>query len=224
MNQPTPSACPPSRLPRRRSLLVVAAGALVGSMLPAAPVAAAGAIEQLRAFAESTRSATGEFTQQLQRKSRQAAPVSRGVFSFARPGRFRWDIQEPYAQLIVTDGKKLYFYDKDLKQVTIRAAGDVIRATPAAVLFGGGDIGEAFRLEEKGERDGLHWVEATPKLPDSGFERIRVGLRDGLPLQMEVTDAFGQLSRFTFTRISRNEPVPEDAFVFTPPPGVDVIE
>jgi outer membrane lipoprotein carrier protein len=187
-------------------------------------VDAAGAIEQLQSFASSTRSATGEFTQQLQRKSRQAAPVSRGEFAFARPGRFRWEIREPYEQLIVTDGKKLYFFDKDLKQVTIRAAGDVIRATPAAVLFGGGDIGEAFRLEEKGERDGLHWLEATPKLADSGFERIRVGLRGGLPLEMEVVDAFGQLSRFTFTRISRNAPVPDDAFSFTPPPGVDVIE
>lgn len=188
------------------------------------PAAAAGAIEQLRQFADGTRSATGEFTQQLQRKSRQAAPVSRGEFAFARPGRFRWDIREPYAQLIVTDGRKLYFYDKDLKQVTVRAAGDVIRATPAAVLFGGSDIGEAFRLEEQGERDGVHWVEATPKLADSGFERIRVGLRDGLPAEMEVTDAFGQLSRFTFSRIQRNAPVADDAFRFTPPPGVDVIE
>ena len=98
-------------------------------------VDAAGAIEQLQSFASSTRSAIGEFTQQLQRKSRQAAPVSRGEFAFARPGRFRWEIREPYEQLIVTDGKKLYFFDKDLKQVTIRAAGDVIRATPAAVLI-----------------------------------------------------------------------------------------
>jgi outer membrane lipoprotein carrier protein len=214
----------PFRLRVRRGLIGMSAACLLALLLPASPASAVGAIEQLRAFAESTRSATGEFTQQLQRKSRQAAPVSRGEFAFARPGRFRWEIREPYEQLIVTDGKKLYFYDKDLKQVTIRAAGDVIRATPAAVLFGGSDIGEAFRLEEKGERDGLHWVEASPKLPDSGFERIRVGLRDGLPLEMEVTDAFGQLSRFTFTRISRNAAVPDDAFNFTPPPGVDVIE
>ena len=133
MIRPVTSVRRPSRLPLRRGLLGIAAAALLGTLLPTAPAAAAGAIEQLRAFAESTRSATGEFTQQLQRKSRQPAPVSRGEFAFARPGRFRWDIQEPYQQLIVTDGKKLYFYDKDLKQVTVRAAGDVIRATPAAV-------------------------------------------------------------------------------------------
>lgn len=205
-------------------LAALAAVVALHGLAFAAPAVAAGAIEQLQAFAASTRSASGEFTQQLQRKSRQAAAPSRGEFAFARPGRFRWDIQAPYRQLIVTDGRKLYFYDQDLKQVTVRQAGDVIRATPAAVLFGGTDIAQAFRLEDKGERDGLQWVEAAPRLADSGFERIRVGMRDGLPAEMEVIDAFGQTSRFTFTRIARNEPVKDELFEFTPPPGVDVIE
>lgn len=194
-----------------------------GALLPAA-AAASDSIEQLKAFSGSTRSARGEFTQQLMKQSRSAAPAARGEFAFARPGKFRWDIKAPYQQLIVTDGGKLYFYDKDLKQVTVRQAGEVISATPAAVLFGGTDLDRAFTLNDQGAKDGLLWVEAIPKLGDSGFERIRIGMRDGLPAEMEVKDAFGQINRFTFTRISRNADVSDSDFSFSPPPGVDVIE
>jgi outer membrane lipoprotein carrier protein len=190
----------------------------------AAPASAAGAIDQLKAFSQATRSARGDFQQQLVKQSGQASAPAKGEFAFARPGRFRWEIQSPYQQLIVTDGSKLYFYDKDLKQVTVRQAGDVISATPAAVLFGGADLDSAFALAEAGENDGLQWVEAVPKVADSGFDRIRVGMREGLPAQMEVKDAFGQVNRFTFTRISRNAAVPDEDFRFAPPPGVDVIQ
>ena len=188
-----------------------------------APAFAAGAIEQLKAFSSTTKSARGEFSQQLVKRSGQPAPAAKGEFAFSRPGRFRWEIKSPYQQLIVTDGKTLYFYDKDLKQVTVREAGDVISATPAAVLFGGAELDKAFSLKEEGEQDNLQWVEAVPKVADSGFDRIRVGMRDGLPAQMEVMDAFGQVNRFVFTRISRNATVPDSDFEFTPPPGVDVI-
>ena len=211
-----------SRLARVLTGHVVLLLALSGSM--ASPAVAAGAIEQLKAFSKSTRSARGDFQQQLMKQSGQASAPAKGEFAFARPGRFRWEIQSPYQQLIVTDGSKLYFYDKDLKQVTVRQAGDVISATPAAVLFGGADLDSAFALAEAGENDGLQWVEAVPKVADSGFDRIRVGMREGLPAQMEVKDAFGQVNRFTFTRISRNAAVADEDFRFAPPPGVDVIQ
>ncbi|MBA3477201.1 MAG: outer membrane lipoprotein chaperone LolA [Lautropia sp.] len=208
-----------------RCLLTAACG-LGGLLAATAPSSAlaAGAIDQLKEFSRTTRSARGDFTQQLIKQSGQAAAPARGGFAFARPGRFRWEIQSPYQQLIVTDGSMLHFYDKDLKQVTVRKADDAISATPAAVLFGGADLESAFSLKEEGERDGLQWVEALPKVADSGFDRIRVGMRDGLPAEMEVKDAFGQVNRFTFTRISRNAAVADSDFSFTPPPGVDVIQ
>jgi outer membrane lipoprotein carrier protein len=205
----------------------MAAAALVLGLfftVASVPAEAAGSIDQLKAFSRTTQSARGEFQQQLLKQSGQASAPAKGEFAFARPGRFRWEIQSPYRQLIVTDGRKLYFYDKDLKQVTVREAGEAISATPAAVLFGGADLDAAFTLKEEGEREGLQWVEALPKASDSGFDRIRVGMRDGLPAEMEVRDAFGQVNRFTFTRISRNAAVADGDFNFTPPPGVDVIQ
>jgi len=202
--------------------LLALLGVLGAAVAP--PAHAAGAIEQLKAFSRATQSARGEFSQQLVKRSGQASAPAKGEFAFARPGRFRWDIRSPYQQLIVTDGRQLFFYDRDLKQVTVRPAGDAIGATPAAVLFGSTDLDTAFTLEEAGEREGLSWVAAQPKAADSGFDSIRVGMRDGLPATMEVKDAFGQVNRFTFTRISRNAAVSDGDFSFTPPAGVDVIQ
>lgn len=204
----------------RRRLLAGAGLAALG--LP--PAARAAAIDQLRQFAASTRSARGEFTQQQVRANGRAGETARGTFAFARPGRFRWEINAPYEQLIVTDGERLHFYDKDLRQVTVRRSTDAIGATPAALLFGSNDLDGAFALKEAGESDGLEWLEALPKAKDSGFERIRIGFRAGLPEAMEVRDAFGQTTRFAFRAIERNPVLEPAQFRFTAPAGVDVVQ
>jgi outer membrane lipoprotein carrier protein len=201
----------------------VLAAALLAAMLPPRSADAA-AIDQLRAFAVSTRSARGQFTQQQVRSGGRPAEVSAGSFAFSRPGRFRWEVQQPFEQLIVTDGERLHFYDKDLRQVTVRAVGDAIAATPAAILFGANDLDASFELQEAGSADGLEWLEATPKQKDSGFEKIRIGWRGGLPEAMEVRDAFGQTTRFAFTKIERSPALDPGLFRFVPPKGVDVIQ
>ena len=182
-------------------------------------------IAQLRRFATRTPAATGTFVQtQLAGGGRGGAARSSGSFVFARPGNFRWEIDKPDPQLIVTDGKKLYFYDEGLRQVTVREASEAIQATPAAVLFGVGDLDEAFKLSEVGQYNGVAWVEAVPRSADSGFDRIRIGMREGLPVVMEVVDAFGQINRFEFSNLSTNERIPAERFHFKVPAGVDVLE
>ena len=171
-------------------------------------------IAQLRRFATRTPAGGG----------RGGSARSSGSFAFARPGNFRWEIDKPDPQLIVTDGKKLYFYDEGLRQVTVREASEAIQATPAAVLFGVGDLDEAFKLSEVGQYNGIAWVEAVPRSADSGFDRIRIGMRDGLPVVMEVVDAFGQINRFEFSKLSTNERIPAERFHFKVPAGVDVLE
>ncbi|MFN9776010.1 MAG: outer membrane lipoprotein chaperone LolA [Burkholderiales bacterium] len=209
----------PSRALRRVAAVVATAA------LAAWPgLAPAGAIEQLREFATATKSARGEFSQQQVRSSGRAADTASGTFAFSRPGRFRWEVAVPYEQLIVTDGERLHFYDKDLKQVTVRKVGDAIAATPAAILFGSNDVDASFTLRESGVVEGVEWLEAIPKAKDSGFDRIRIGFRGGLPEAMEVRDAFGQTTRFAFRSIERNPSLDPAMFRFTPPRGVDVVQ
>ena len=186
--------------------------------------AVASAIEQLRNFATSTGSARGEFLQQQVRTNGRTGEASSGTFAFIRPGRFRWEVLKPIEQLIVTDGERVHFYDKDLKQVTVRKVTDAVGATPAAILFGSNDLEANFTIKDLGTSDGVDWLEAVPRSKESGFDRIRIGFRTGLPVAMEVLDSFGQTTRFVFRAIDRNPKLDGALFRFTAPAGVDVVQ
>jgi len=205
----------------RRAFVALPAAMLFGAGF--AP-AHAGGLDQLRAFLGDTRSARGEFTQKVLRADGSVAESSSGEFAFSRPGRFRWDVRRPFEQLLVADGQRLHFFDKDLNQVTVRRLADALSATPAAILFGDSDLERDFTLRELPPRDGLEWIEAVPRNKDAGIERIALGFRDGLPGTMEVGDAFGRTTAFEFRAIARNAAVPPEAFRFVAPKGVDVVE
>lgn len=208
---------------RRR--FVAALPAVAALALGVAPTAArAAALAQLRAFLADTRSARGEFTQKVLRTDGSVAESMSGDFAFARPGRFRWEVRKPFEQLLVADGQRLWFYDKDLNQVTVRQLSDALASTPAAILFGDADPERDFRLRELAQRGGLEWVEALPRSKEAGFERIALGMRDGLPVSMEVADAFGRTTVFDFGAIARNASPAPELFRFVPPKGVDVVE
>ncbi len=182
---------------------------------------AVSAIDQLRAFVTNTASASGRFEQTG--ASLGADEASRGEFAFARPGRFRWEVTEPYPQLLVADGKDVYFHDVDLNQVTVRPMSGALGATPAAILFGTGNIDDRFEMTDDGEQDGVHWLMAVPREKEAGFERIRIGFANSLPAAMEVLDAFNNTSRFRFSGLRPNPALDEQVFHFEIPPGTDVV-
>lgn len=190
-----------------------------------AGTAHAAALDQFKSFVSGTKSAKGEFTQQQQRKSTngKATPASSGSFVFARPGKFIWNYQKPYEQLLQADGDQLYIYDKDLNQVTVKKLGNALGSSPAAILFGSNDLEKNFTLSEAGTRDGLEWLNAVPKARDTTFEQISIGLRDGIPQAMELKDTFGQTSVLKFTNFQRNPSLGAQQFKFEIPKGADVI-
>jgi outer membrane lipoprotein carrier protein len=193
--------------------------------LPAAANAAA--LDQFKSFAANTKAARGEFVQRQIKSadgSQRAGVESAGSFLFARPGRFIWTYQKPYEQLLQADGERLYIYDKDLNQVIVRQLGDALGSSPAAILFGSNDLEKNFTLKEAGSRDGLEWLEATPKTRDTTFERIGIGMKDGVPRAMELRDTFGQVSLLTFRNIEKNPAIKADQFRFTVPKGADVLQ
>jgi outer membrane lipoprotein carrier protein len=190
----------------------------------AVPVCAgATALEQFKSFVSSTRSAKGEFTQR-QVKDDKLSKASTGTFVFARPGKFIWTYQKPYEQLLQADGEKLYIYDKDLNQVTVRALGDALGSSPAAILFGSNDLEKNFTLKEGGSKDGLEWLEATPKAKDTTFDRIGIGLKDGVPQAMELRDSFGQVTQLSFGKFEKNPAMAAQQFKFVVPKGADVFQ
>jgi outer membrane lipoprotein carrier protein len=186
-------------------------------------LAEAGAIDQLHQFLQGTRTLKAEFVQAVIGKSGRKPQQSSGIVTISRPGKLRWEIQKPSPQLIVGDGEKIWIYDAELKQVTVRPAGKAIGGSPAALLAGKNDLENNFSLAEVGQVEGLNWVEATPKVGDSGFEKVRLGFAGADLRAMELYDSFGQTTVIHFSKLERNPVLPSASFKFTPPPGADVI-
>jgi outer membrane lipoprotein carrier protein len=201
---------------------VRAAWLLAGLLLVPALACAAG-VERFQAYLRSTQTASADFEQQVFDREKKLVQRSRGSFTLQRPGRFRWSYAQPYAQLIVGDGKRVWIYDEDLNQVTVRAMAKALGSTPAALLAGAADVERAFELSDAGARDGLEWVEAKPREREAGFERIRLGLGTVGVQAMELTDHFGQTTVLRFSNLARNPRVDPDAFRFVPPKGADVL-
>ncbi|MGV7246955.1 outer membrane lipoprotein chaperone LolA, partial [Caballeronia sp. M23-90] len=147
-----------------------------------------------------------------------------GTFTFARPGKFIWSYEKPYAQILQADGDKLYVYDKDLNQVTVRQLGNALGASPAAILFGSNDLDKNFTLRDAGVKDGIDWLELTPKAQDTQFQQVGIGFRNGNLEAMELHDVFGNVTLLTFSNIEKNPPLKANQFKFVVPKGADVID
>jgi outer membrane lipoprotein carrier protein len=208
-----------------QKLLKMTMSALALSLAFAA-AAEASALAQFKTFVGSTKAARGEFTQRQVKKNEggKAAAPSTGTFVFARPGKFIWTYVKPYEQLLQADGTDLFIYDKDLNQVTVKKLGDALGSSPAAILFGSNDLEKNFTLSEAPARDGLEWLNATPKAKDSQFQQISIGLKDGTPAAMELRDSFGQTSILAFTRFEKNPNLGAEHFKFVVPKGADVFK
>jgi outer membrane lipoprotein carrier protein len=185
--------------------------------------AQAAAIERFKTFARTTQSAKANFEQKVYDRGGKLVQESKGSFVFLRPGRFRWIYEKPVDQLIVGDGERVWIYDRDLNQVTVRRISKALGSTPAALLAGASDVDKAFEMTDAGERDGLEWLEAKPRDRDAGFERIRMGFSATGVQAMELVDNFGQTTRLRFSGLARNPKVDAAEFRFEPPKGADVL-
>ncbi len=186
--------------------------------------AKATATDSLNAFVKDARTVQAEFSQTLLDKSAQVIQESTGTMLFERPGKFRWIYKTPYEQLIVGDGDKVWFYDEDLNQVTVRQLDIAIGSSPAALLAGNSAIEENFDITELGVQNQIKWLEAIPKTSESSFEFIQLGFsQDGTLQLMVLRDNFGQTTLLTFTELKQNIDLPADTFTFVPPDDADVI-
>jgi outer membrane lipoprotein carrier protein len=190
-------------------------------LLPA--VASAGGTGRLKVFVQQTQSARTHFSQAVLDKSGKTVQEASGTMQFSRPGKFRWVYDKPYEQVIVGDGVKLWVYDLDLNQVTVKKLDQALGSSPAALLAGSNEIDKAFNLKDSGTRDGLEWLEATPKGSESTFESVRMGFEGASLKVMELHDNFGQTTLIRFSAIERNPKLSPEQFRFSPPKGADVI-
>jgi outer membrane lipoprotein carrier protein len=190
--------------------------------LNAVPAGAATEPEVERYFRD-LRSLRAEFVQQVYDTQRANVQTSSGVMVMQKPGRFRWDYVLPFAQVIVADGDRLWHYDSELQQVTVRRLDQALGSTPLALLSGAAPIGETFSVGPPQREDGLQWFELKPKDEQAEFRRLRVAFGGGDLKMIELEDAFNQRTRLRFERLERNVSIDPSLLRFEPPAGVDVV-
>ena len=194
-------------------LLLLVSGAALG-----APT-----VEDLKSLLRQTTTARAHFAQIVLDSNMKTLQQATGTMQFSRPDKFRWEYDKPYEQLIVGDGTRVWLYDKDLSQVTVRRFDRALGSSPAALLAGSSEIDKDYNVTGMSSRDGLDWLEAVPRTRDTAFERILLGFgKSGLEA-MELRDQFGQITVIKFSTIERNAKLAPELFRFTPPKGVDVI-
>ncbi|MDR3477711.1 MAG: outer membrane lipoprotein chaperone LolA [Gammaproteobacteria bacterium] len=202
--------------------------ALALSLLMCSLANAQSADETLTALLLNITTMKANFVQTIKDKSARSLQHTQGHFALQRPGKFRWEVVKPTAQVIIANGSRLWIYDPDLEQVTIRNFSKTAGQTPAFLLSDKNlMLGKDFNVESVPAVSavaGTQIFQLTPKDKDDSFEKIKLTFVGKQIRQMQLEDRLGHLTTIAFQNISMGMPLPDALFHFTPPPKVDVID
>ena len=210
-------------MPVRVRQTTFAAFATLLACLFATGGASASPTSQVEHYLAGLKTWSADFHQTIDDGNGKVLRSASGHLYLERPGKFRWDYTEPSEQLILADGKKLWFYDKDLAQANVRDLDATLASSPAVLLAGGVTVSSQFDISALPPSDGFEWFQLMPKHPTSDFQAIRIAFASGELVRMWLADKLNQVTRLSFSDAKRNVKLAPDLFVFTPPPGVDVI-
>ena len=205
-----------------RRLLCGVIGVLIGGMSAAG--LAATATESLNRFFQEFKTLRADFSQVVMDENLVPLEESDGRLWIARPGRFRWNYHPPFAQQIVADGVRIWIYDIDLEQVTVRDQRSMLEGTPASLLAGQGDLGTDYVIQDLGQQGSVVWVSLQPKVSNGGFAEVQLGFQNDTLRLIQLLDHLDQITRIVLSHVEENPQIPADQFHFTVPVGVDLIE
>ncbi len=203
---------------QRRSFLAVVTAALFG-----VSAAYAQAVTALDRYLDGLSSWQAEFAQTVVDSRGKQRVAETGRFIVRRPGQFRWETGSGPAQTMVADGRNLWFYDRDLEQVTVKPARSALTVTPAMLLVGGINLRDHFEITNLPKSMGVEWVAVKPRGADAEFRSARLGFVGNDLRRMEIEDKLGQKTALVFSKTQRNATLAADTFVFQSPPGADLI-
>ncbi|MBA2648508.1 MAG: outer membrane lipoprotein chaperone LolA [Legionella sp.] len=162
------------------------------------------------------------FEQEVKVQNR-ALSYSSGNMALQRPGLFRWEIKSPMEQLIVADGHKMWVYDKDLEQVTVKKQTKELGGTAALFLSGDNEtLGHDFDVSQK-EQEGMMIFDLRAKSTQANFQTIQLIFKQNTLTSLRLLDQLGQITIVTLSNMQINPKLSSTLFQFTPPKGVDVV-
>ena len=207
----------------KRFMLAMSAVVLMFSLSAVAQAATGPARARLDAFATGLHSLTGHFTQSLVDINGKAGKNSSGTLAMQSPRQFRWDTLTPYKQVIVADGSRVWMYDPELEQVTVRVQSSEEAHSPLTVLTDLKQMDKDFKVVEQGEHDGLAWLRLSSTAKDPQFDYADLGFDANGLARMTFRDQLGSTTDIRFSNWQRNPVLPPSTFTFVPPKGADVI-
>ena len=195
---------------------------------PAAP--AANDANALESFMRGTKDLQASFTQTVYNKRGQE--TSSGQMWVAKPGKFYWDYQRPNPQKIISNGKKVYHYDIDLEQISVRSRSELVGDVAVELLNGDDNISRNFQTNRtvknlvpaRLQKDAANGVayRLKPKKHQEEYDSLWIVL-DGNTISAVMIDGGSSQTVITFSNMKRNAGIPAKQFEFTPPPGVDIV-
>jgi outer membrane lipoprotein carrier protein len=205
----------------KRLFTVVLTACVFGQIMAASALASP--TSEVEKYLDGLATWSADFAQTIDDGHGKVTRSAAGKLYLQKPGKFRWDYSDPSEQMILADGKQIWFYDKDLQQANVRGMDASLANTPAVLLSGGGSLGSQFDVTSLPPSDGLQWYQLVPKHADTDFQLVRIGFRNGDLASMFLADKLNQITQLTFSNPTRNAKFAPDLFKFVPPPGVDVI-
>ncbi|WP_114241465.1 outer membrane lipoprotein chaperone LolA [Dyella sp. C9] len=206
-----------------KRFLLLATAAVALSLGGLAQAATGPARARLDAFTTGLHSLTGKFSQTIRDPNGDPGKPSSGTIALEAPRQFRWETLAPSKQTIVADGSRVWLYDPDLQQVTVRVQSAEESHSPLTVLTDVKQMDKDFNVAEQGEHDGLVWLRLTSKAKDPQFNYADLGFDANGLARMMFSDQLGAVTDIRFSGWQRNVDIPSSTFNFVPPQGADVI-
>jgi outer membrane lipoprotein carrier protein len=150
-----------------------------------------------------------------------------GKLTFKRPGKMLWRYEEPKGQIVLADGKNLYFYQPEQNQVIKSPLSNAFRSDiPLSFLLGLGNLKKDFNVALKGADENQYVLRLEPKGDLGGFSEVNVGVNRSTSdiLWVSVRDAASNVTTIRFSGMRKGVGVQESLFRFQVPDGADVVE
>ena len=184
---------------------------------------AAEAVNMLEVFLDSTQTISAKFQQKLLDARGELLQQSAGTFTLKRPGKFSWDYIVPYPRKIISNGNKIWIYDEELEQVSVKKYSQMLAGSPVILLDQKKDLNDDFKVKDNGFKNNQYWVILTPKSSDKEFKKIEVGMAKNAMQTMRLYDGFDQVTIIEFDNLKQNVKLDDKLFHFDPPAGTDVV-
>lgn len=181
--------------------------------------------QDLSSLLNGIKSMRARFQQTIYDNNGNAVQQSSGSMALARPGKFRWEVTKPMPQTIIANAEKLWIYDPDLQQVTIRSLKSEASEAPALLLsHQNSDLEKNYQIKTLAPDGSLRWFLLKPKGNDNMFISVKMGFAGAQLKEMVLEDHIGHATKVKFINIKINEPIPSSLFVLKTPAGTDVID